>query len=87
MRKLARLLTNKLVCALDYHPADVQSDARRKDHCLKIGSVEVSIIQRRLRILDTLVVQYEGIPMWLPVLQRLKLRRAVRKHLLKLATE
>ena len=86
MRKLARTLTNKLVCALNCHPEDVQSDARRKDHCLKIGEVEISIIQRRIRLLDTLVVQYEGIPMWLPALQRLRLRRAVRKHLLKLAS-
>ena len=84
MRKLARKLTHVLICALDCNH-EVASDARRKDNALKIGNVELSIIQRRFRLLDTLVVKYEGIPMWLPALARLRLRRAVRRYLLEIA--
>lgn len=84
MRKLARKLTQLLILALDCNH-EVSSDARRKDNALRIGKVELSIIQRRFRLFDTLVVNYEGIPMWLPALARLRLRRAVRRHLLELA--
>ncbi len=40
--------------------------------------VTISIVRRRLRLLDTVRVQYWGLEIWLPLLSRLRLRRAVR---------
>lgn len=45
--------------------------------------LSLSITQRRFRIFDCVNVCYEGVPIWLPLVQRTLIRRAMRKAMVR----
>ncbi len=77
-RLLVRTLIGKLSRPSDFAlvDGDVIIKPVSDDEMAEI--VTINIVRRRLRLLDSIYVRYCGLDIWLPLLARLRLRRAVR---------
>ena len=77
LRKSARELVSKLQTYLETYSVTVENGIIYID-----DSLYIDIMPRRLRILDTVWVVKDDMVLWLPLLQRLRLRRSVRAFML-----
>ncbi len=85
-RQAARKLASAILVSLDNWP-DKWGECTDGCDGIQFGTapLEVTIWVRRVRMFDGVHVYYYGIEIWIPLLARLRLRRAVRYVLAKKA--
>lgn len=75
-RKAARTFARQLSDRLAVEP--VKTQATYNGWMLLVDDVLIEVVVRHFRIFDGIHVWHQGAEVWLPVLQRLKLRRTIR---------
>lgn len=76
LRKITRVLSRKLRQALNEDKVKSQHE-----NVIMCGeSITIKYTPRRLRIFDSIYVFVNGNDVWLPIIPRLLLRHAYRKH-------
>lgn len=80
LRKQSRKIVKELCRRLD---AGVLPPKLWHDYEANLYSIQLTLVQRRCRICDSVILLYEKQPVWLPIWQRLRLRRAMRRCLAK----
>jgi len=77
LRRTARMLSRKIRRALNDDQVKTQSE-----NVVVCGdSIAIKYTPRRLRIFDSVNVSLDGNDVWLPLIPRLLLRHAYRKHM------
>ena len=77
LRRTARMLSRKLRKALN----DDQVKPQSENMVMCGDNIAIKYTPRRLRIFDSIYVSVNGNDVWLPLIPRLLLRHAYRKHM------
>ena len=76
LRKSARRFTKQLIDRLQVEP--VKTQATYNGWMLLVDDVLVEIVVRRFRVFDGIHVWHQGAEIWLPLMQRIRLRNTIR---------
>ncbi len=82
-RKQVRLYVRNMLKSIKECPDEWEEDGALLHS--KSG-IQIAIIPRRFRICDSIRVSKNGVDIWLPLCQRLKIRRAIRREMIKRAS-
>jgi hypothetical protein len=79
LRQLARNFTNQIVSSLRNGSGTTWGV---EDNCISINGVHVYVHPKRCRLFDVVEIRMGTFNVWVPLIQRLRVRRAYREFVL-----